>query len=127
MIPLIFLGVGQISALIENGRENGNADMQAGDGRLTVTEVHIQLHIVPTWTGILDQEVSTKESDSLLKMEETLHKHVVDQDEPVQAISPAIPRARVAPNSGRREVDFWERTDSQFQEHTHNHVLQCRK
>ena len=49
---------------------------EAGDSGPVVTEVDIQ-HIVSSWTGIPVEKVSTDESDSLLKMEETLHKPVI--------------------------------------------------
>ncbi|KAK9269736.1 hypothetical protein L1049_001514 [Liquidambar formosana] len=59
-----------------------------------VTDADIQ-HIVSAWTGIPVEEVSTDESDCLLKIEETLHKRVIGQDAAVKAISRAICSARV--------------------------------
>ncbi|RDX76255.1 hypothetical protein CR513_43776, partial [Mucuna pruriens] len=84
----------QISALIEKGKEMSKAESEAGDGGPIVTEVDIQ-HIVSSWTGIPVEKVSTDESDRLLKMEETLRKRVIGQDEAVEAISRAFYRARV--------------------------------
>lgn len=84
----------QITAMIDKGKERSKAESEAGDSGPIVTEVDIQ-HIVSSWTGIPVEKVSSDESDRLLKMEETLHKRVIGQDEAVKAISRAIRRARV--------------------------------
>ncbi|KAG4391531.1 hypothetical protein AAZX31_05G187600 [Glycine max] len=93
----------QISALIEKGKEMSKAESEAGDEGPMVTEVDIQ-HIVSSWTGIPVEKVSTDESDRLLKMEETLHKRVIGQDEAVKAISRAIRRARVGLKNPNRPI-----------------------
>ncbi|KAI4343555.1 hypothetical protein L6164_010891 [Bauhinia variegata] len=93
----------QISALVEKGKEMSKAESEAGDDGPVVTEVDIQ-HIVSSWTGIPVEKVSTDESDRLLKMEETLHKRVVGQDEAVKAISRAIRRARVGLKNPNRPI-----------------------
>ncbi|CAN1318037.1 Chaperone protein ClpC, chloroplastic [Linum perenne] len=76
---------------------------QAGEEGPIVTEVDIQ-HIVSSWTGIPVDKVSSDESDRLLKMEETLHKRVIGQDEAVEAISRAIRRARVGLKNPNRPI-----------------------
>ncbi|BAT79299.1 Chaperone protein [Vigna angularis] len=93
----------QISTLIEKGKEMSKAETEAGDAGPTVTEADIQ-HIVSSWTGIPVEKVSTDESDRLLKMEETLHKRVIGQDEAVKAISRAIRRARVGLKNPNRPI-----------------------
>uniref|UniRef100_A0A803NVJ8 Uncharacterized protein n=1 Tax=Cannabis sativa TaxID=3483 RepID=A0A803NVJ8_CANSA len=85
----------QISAVVDKGKEMSKAESEAGDVGPIVTEVDIE-HIVSSWTGIPVEKVSTDESDRLLKMEETLHKRVIGQDEAVKAISRAIRRAQEA-------------------------------
>ncbi|PPS14131.1 hypothetical protein GOBAR_AA06464 [Gossypium barbadense] len=75
------------------------------EGSLVVTEADIQ-HIVSSWTGIPVEKVSTDEFDRLLKMEETLHKRVVGQDEAVKAINRAIRRARVGLKNPRPIASF---------------------
>lgn len=84
----------QISALVDKNKEMSKAETEAGEEGPIVTEVDIQ-HIVSSWTGIPVDKVSTDESERLLKMEETLHKRIIGQDEAVVAISRAIRRARV--------------------------------
>ncbi|KAG2678410.1 hypothetical protein I3760_11G001200 [Carya illinoinensis] len=93
----------QISALVDKGKEMTKAESEAGDVGPVVTEVDIQ-HIVSSWTGIPVEKVSTDESDRLLKMEETLHKRVIGQDEAVKAISRAIRRARVGLKNPNRPI-----------------------
>ncbi|XP_027364575.1 chaperone protein ClpC, chloroplastic-like [Abrus precatorius] len=93
----------QFSALVEKGKEMSKAESEAGDGCLVVTEVDIQ-HIVSNSTGIPVEKVSTDESDRLLKMEDTLHKRVIGQDEAVKAISRAIRRARVGLKNPNRPI-----------------------
>ncbi|XP_059641275.1 ATP-dependent Clp protease ATP-binding subunit ClpA homolog CD4B, chloroplastic [Cornus florida] len=93
----------QITALVDKGKEMSKAETEAGDEGPVVTEVDIQ-HIVSSWTGIPVEKVSTDESDRLLKMEETLHKRIIGQDEAVKAISRAIRRARVGLKNPNRPI-----------------------
>ncbi|KAJ6748329.1 ATP-DEPENDENT CLP PROTEASE ATP-BINDING SUBUNIT CLPA-like protein CD4B CHLOROPLASTIC [Salix purpurea] len=93
----------QIAAIVEKGKEMSKAETEAGDVSPTVTESDIQ-HIVSSWTGIPVEKVSTDESDRLLKMEDTLHKRVIGQDEAVKAISRAIRRARVGLKNPNRPI-----------------------
>uniref|UniRef100_A0A7N0RAN8 Clp protease ATP binding subunit n=1 Tax=Kalanchoe fedtschenkoi TaxID=63787 RepID=A0A7N0RAN8_KALFE len=93
----------QITALVDKGKEMSKAETEAGDVGPVVTEVDIQ-HIVSSWTGIPVEKVSTDESDRLLKMEDTLHKRIIGQDEAVKAISRAIRRARVGLKNPNRPI-----------------------
>ncbi|KAI4383403.1 hypothetical protein MLD38_009245 [Melastoma candidum] len=93
----------QISVLVDKGKEMSKAETEAGEVGPIVTEADIQ-HIVSSWTGIPVEKVSTDESDRLLKMEETLHKRVIGQDEAVKAISRAIRRARVGLKNPNRPI-----------------------
>uniref|UniRef100_A0A1D1XR49 ATP-dependent Clp protease ATP-binding subunit clpA CD4A, chloroplastic n=1 Tax=Anthurium amnicola TaxID=1678845 RepID=A0A1D1XR49_9ARAE len=93
----------QISALVDKGKEMTKAESEAGESGPIVTEADIQ-HIVSSWTGIPVEKVSSDESDRLLKMEETLHRRVIGQDEAVKAISRAIRRARVGLKNPNRPI-----------------------
>ncbi|KAK9090012.1 hypothetical protein Sjap_023189 [Stephania japonica] len=93
----------QIANLVDKGKEKSKAESEAGETGPIVTEVDIQ-HIVSSWTGIPVEKVSSDESDRLLKMEETLHKRVIGQDEAVKAISRAIRRARVGLKNPNRPI-----------------------
>ncbi|KAJ6339474.1 hypothetical protein OIU77_007438 [Salix suchowensis] len=93
----------RLPLIVEKGKEMSKAETEAGDAGPTVTESDIQ-HIVSSWTGIPVEKVSTDESDRLLKMEDTLHKRVIGQDEAVKAISRAIRRARVGLKNPNRPI-----------------------
>ncbi|KAI8030129.1 hypothetical protein LOK49_LG01G04272 [Camellia lanceoleosa] len=72
-------------------------------GVVTVTKSDIQ-QLVSSWTGIPVESVSNEESYKLLKMEETLHHHIIGQDEAVEAVSRAIRRARVGISDPSRPI-----------------------
>ncbi|CAH9081920.1 unnamed protein product [Cuscuta europaea] len=95
----------QLSALVEKRKEMSKAESSDAldDVGPVVTEADIQ-HVVALWTGIPVEKVSTDESHRLLKMEETLHKRVIGQDEAVMAISRAIRRARVGLKNPNRPI-----------------------
>lgn len=60
--------------------------------------------IVSGWTGIPVTSITQDESERLLKMEESLHKRVVGQDEAVTAISKALRRSRVGLKDPKRPI-----------------------
>ncbi len=61
-------------------------------------------NVVSTWTGIPVQKITEGEGERLLKLEDTLHKRVIGQDQAVVAISKAIRRARVGLKSPNRPI-----------------------
>ncbi|MCX6030241.1 MAG: ATP-dependent Clp protease ATP-binding subunit [Chloroflexi bacterium] len=68
-----------------------------------VTEEDIT-EVVAMWTGIPLQRLQGKETVRLLEMEGYLHKKVVGQDEPVQAIAKAVRRARTGLKDPKRPI-----------------------
>ncbi len=62
--------------------------------RLEVGESEIAA-VVSMWTKIPLQKLEEKESERLLKLEQTLHKRVIGQEEAVKAVSRAMRRGRV--------------------------------
>ena len=60
--------------------------------------------VVSGWTGIPVQRLTEDEGERLLRMEDTLHKRVVGQDEAVQAVSRAIRRGRVGLKDPKRPI-----------------------
>ncbi|KAA3460551.1 chaperone protein ClpC1, chloroplastic [Gossypium australe] len=93
----------QITAIQEKEKDMNKGVEKGVEGSLVVTEADIQ-HIISSWTGIPVEKVSIDESDRLLKMEYTLHKQVVGQDEAVKAISRAICRSRVGLKNPNRPI-----------------------
>ena len=51
--------------------------------------------VISRWTGIPLYKITESENERLRKLEETLHKRVVGQDEAISAIAKAIRRSRV--------------------------------
>ena len=60
--------------------------------------------VVSTWTKIPVQKLTESESARLLKLEQTLHKRVIGQDEAVTAVAKAIKRGRVGIKSPNRPI-----------------------
>ncbi|MDD5428500.1 MAG: ATP-dependent Clp protease ATP-binding subunit [Candidatus Omnitrophica bacterium] len=60
--------------------------------------------IVSKWTGIPILKLEEKEQDKFLKMEETLHKRVIGQDESISAIAHAVRRSRAGIKDPRRPI-----------------------
>ena len=79
--------------------------MQANQGKkkLYVTEENIA-SVVSAWTKIPVQKLTESEGSRLMKLEQTLHKRVVGQEEAVTAVSRAVKRGRVGLKSPNRPV-----------------------
>ncbi|MDD5423561.1 MAG: ATP-dependent Clp protease ATP-binding subunit, partial [Candidatus Omnitrophica bacterium] len=60
--------------------------------------------IVSKWTGIPILKLEEKEQDKFLKMEGTLHKRVIGQDEAISAIAHAVRRSRAGIKDPRRPI-----------------------
>ncbi len=60
--------------------------------------------VVSGWTGVPVTSITEDEGERLLKMEETLHKRVVGQNEAVSAVARAIRRGRVGLKDPRRPI-----------------------
>ena len=60
--------------------------------------------IVSMWTGIPVAQLTEEESARLLRLEETLHKRIVGQDEAASAIARAIRRGRVGLKDPKRPI-----------------------
>ncbi len=60
--------------------------------------------IVSDWTGIPISKMTSEESERLLKLEDTLHKKVIGQEQAVSAISSSVRRARVGLKDPKKPV-----------------------
>ncbi len=60
--------------------------------------------IVSMWTGVPVSQLTEEESHRLLRLEETLHKRVIGQEEAVSAIAKAIRRGRVGLKDKNRPI-----------------------
>ena len=73
------------------------------DNSLVVREDDIA-KVVSVWTNIPVEKLTEKESDKLLKIEETLKKRVIGQDEAIKAVARAVRRARVGLRDPKRPI-----------------------
>ena len=71
--------------------------------KIFVTEEDIAT-VVSAWTKIPVQKLTESEGARLVKLEQTLHKRVVGQEEAVTAVSRAVKRGRVGLKSPNRPV-----------------------
>ena len=69
----------------------------------TITEEDIA-EVTSMWTKIPLQKLAEKESEKLLKLEKTLQKRVIGQDEAVTAVSKAMRRGRVGLQDPNRPI-----------------------
>lgn len=60
--------------------------------------------VVARWTNIPVTKLTETESDRLLHLEEILHKRVIGQEEPVNAVARAVRRARVGLKDPKRPI-----------------------
>lgn len=80
-----------------------NAAKESSDAKLVVTDEDIA-SVVAQWTGIPVSKIAQEESESLLHLEEELHKRVIGQDEAVVAVSKAVRRARTGLKDPKRPI-----------------------
>lgn len=73
------------------------------DTEAAVTEDDIA-EIVSDWTGIPVVKLTEAETEKLIKMEETLHKRVIGQEDAITAISQAIRRGRAGLKAPEKPV-----------------------
>lgn len=78
-------------------------DKEKGAANTTVNEEDIAT-VVSSWTGIPVSQLAQEESERLLKLEETLHKRVIGQNEAVTAVSKAVRRARAGLKDPKRPI-----------------------
>ena len=71
--------------------------------RDTVTEEDIA-QVVSQWTGIPVSRMTEQEAQRLVRLEETLHKRLIGQEEAVSAVARAIRRARAGLKDPKRPI-----------------------
>ena len=79
------------------------AAKENSDAKLVVTDEDIA-SVVAQWTGIPVSKIAQAESESLLHLEEELHKRVIGQDEAIVAVSKAVRRARAGLKDPKRPI-----------------------
>ena len=79
------------------------AAKENSDAKLVVTDEDIA-SVVAQWTGIPVSKIAQEESESLLHLEQELHKRVIGQNEAVVAVSKAVRRARAGLKDPKRPI-----------------------
>jgi len=91
----------ELNKNIENVRKNWDSVRSGNAGSVSVDDIAA---VVSGWTGIPVTSITQDEGERLLKMEESLHKRVVGQDEAVTAVSKALRRGRVGLKDPKRPI-----------------------
>ena len=60
--------------------------------------------VVSMWTGVPVMQIAQQESQRLLQMEDDLRKHIIGQEEAIQAIAKAVRRSRAGLKDPRRPI-----------------------
>ncbi len=76
---------------------------EESDQKLIVTEDDIA-SVVAQWTGIPVTKIAEEESETLLHLEDELHKRVIGQDDAVTAVAKAVRRARAGLKDPKRPI-----------------------
>ena len=70
---------------------------------LQITQEDIA-EVISKWTGIPVKKINEDENEKLKKLEETLHKRVIGQEEAVKSIAKAIKRSRIGLRDPNRPI-----------------------
>jgi len=89
----------ELAETIDNARKNWEKVKSGESGCVYAEDIAA---VVSGWTGIPVTSITQDEGERLLKMEETLHKRVVGQDQAVSAVAKAIRRGRVGLKDPKR-------------------------
>ena len=91
----------ELSEELERARDQWAAENERSS---SVVDAGAIADIVAMWPGVLVSQLTEEESQRLLRLEETLHKRVVGQEEAVSAIARAIRRGRVGLKDKNRPI-----------------------
>ena len=90
-------------ALVKEIDDKKTVAKEESDQKLIVTEEDIAA-IVAQWTGIPVAKIAEEESETLLHLEDELHKRVIGQDDAVTAVAKAVRRARAGLKDPKRPI-----------------------
>ena len=86
---------------LERARKRGKKQVPTQNIEIGENEI---TEVVSMWTKVPVQKLAEKESERLLKLESTLHKRVIGQEEAVTAVSKAMRRGRVGLKDPNRPI-----------------------
>ena len=91
----------ELSARLEQQKEVWKKSNAGREDTVTTEDI---AEIVSQWTGIPVVQLTTEESERMLKMEDILHERIVGQHEAVTAVAKAIRRGRVGLKDPKRPI-----------------------
>ena len=91
----------ELSAKLEEQRDAWKKQNQGREATVTTEDI---AEIVSQWTGIPVVQLTTEESERMLRMEDILHERIVGQHEAVTAVAKAIRRGRVGLKDPKRPI-----------------------
>ena len=91
----------ELNAELENRKEEWKKGNAGREDTVTTEDI---AEIVSQWTGVPVVQLTTEESERMLKMEDILHERIVGQHEAVTAVSKAIRRGRVGLKDPKRPI-----------------------
>ena len=90
-------------ALVKEIDDKKTVAKEESDQKLIVTEDDIAA-VLAQWTGIPVAKIAEEESETLLHLEDELHKRVIGQDDAVTAVAKAVRRARAGLKDPKRPI-----------------------
>lgn len=90
-------------ALVKEIDDKKSVAKEESDQKLIVTEEDIAA-VVAQWTGIPVAKIGEEELETLLHLEDELHKRVIGQDDAVTAVAKAVRRARAGLKDPKRPI-----------------------
>ena len=90
-------------ALVKEIDDKKSVAKEESDQKLIVIEDDIAA-VVAQWTGIPVAKIAEEESETLLHLEDELHKRVIGQDDAVTAVAKAVRRARAGLKDPKRPI-----------------------
>lgn len=90
-------------ALVKEIDDKKSVAKEESDQKLIVTEEDIAA-VVAQWTGIPVAKIGEEELETLLHLEDELHKRVIGQDDAVTAVAKAVRRARAGLKNPKRPI-----------------------
>ena len=90
-------------ALVKEIDDKKTVAKEESDQKLIVTEDDIAA-VVAQWTGIPVAKIAEEESETLLHLEDELHKRVIGQDDAVTDVAKAVRRARAGLKDPKRPI-----------------------
>ena len=91
----------ELAAKLEEERDAWKKQNQGREATVTTEDI---AEIVSQWTGIPVVQLTTEESERMLRMEDILHERIVGQHEAVTAVAKAIRRGRVGLKDPKRPI-----------------------